>query len=151
MSERTRSADAPDLDVAVTGASADDERKLRAISRIWVDSYLCGDLERFVALMHDDIVVMAQDEPTIRGKKAAREFFASRVGTPGVSFHDTLHEIRVHGDWAVFLGDFVFERAAQPDGTPARRRHGRYFVLYEKTATGEWKMLRDMDNALPAT
>ncbi len=56
----------------------------------------------------------------------------------------------MHGDWAYFLGDFVFESDGDP-GQAAFRHVGRYFVLYEKTSTGEWKMLRDMDNAMPAT
>ena len=136
--------------VEIFGASEEDAERLDAISRVWTESYLSGDLDRFIDLMRDDVVIMAEGQPTVRGKEAARAFFAPRVGRPDIRFHDTLHEIRVHGDWAYFLGDFVFESLQEGQDADGFRHRGRYFVLYARDENGDWKMFRDMDNALPA-
>ena len=144
----SRSGSQPADPVEVVGGTAEDAEALRRISARWIDTYLAGDIDGFMALVADDIVVMAEDQPTQVGKAAARAFFSQRVGRPGVRFIDDLKEIRVEGQWAYFRGDFVFEMAAG-NGQPARRHSGRYFVLYEKGQDGQWRMIRDMDNGRP--
>ena len=139
----------PDDAVNVVGGTPEDAEALRRISATWIDTYLAGDIDGFMELVADDIVVMAEHQPTQVGKAAAREFFAERVGRPGVRFIDDLKEIRVEGRWAYFRGDFVFE-LTDADGQSTQRHLGRYFVLYEKGDDGAWRMIRDMDNARPA-
>ncbi|MEM9302049.1 MAG: DUF4440 domain-containing protein [Pseudomonadota bacterium] len=133
----------------VVGASAEDADKLKAIYATWMESYNAGDLESFMGLLHDDVIVMAENQPTVAGKAAARAYFAARVGRPGVTFIDELLEIRVNGSWAYFRGDFTFESAPTETGGETHRARGRYLVLYEKGDDGEWRMLRDIDNGLP--
>lgn len=137
--------------VDISGGSEEDRAALVAISEDWVEAYGNGDIELMMSLMHADAMVMAENQPTVRGYDAVRAYFAPRVGAPGITFTDDLQEIRIEGDWAFVRGEFVLEVAArEPDGQPFKRK-GRYFVLYEKNDQGEWKMLRDIDNAAPLT
>lgn len=133
----------------ISGGTAEDRARLQEIARDWVDNYLEGDLEGMMALMHEDAMIMAANSPTVRGTEAVRDYLATRVGQPGVAFEDDLQEIRINGNWAFVRGDFHL--AVTPDGAPEPvfRRHGRYLVIYEKTGSGNWKMLRDMDNSVP--
>ncbi len=101
-----------------------------------------------MALMHADAMVMPHRQATSRGTAAVRDYFATRIGRPGVQFVDNLQEIRINGTWAYVLGSFEIEiAAANPEDAPITHR-GRYLVLYEKV-DGDWKMLRDMDNLAP--
>lgn len=133
----------------IRGGTAEDRDQLRAIARAWVDNYLSGDLEGMMSLMHEDAMIMAANSETVRGTDAVRAYLATRVGQPGVDFEDDLQEIRINGNWAFVRGDF--QLAVTPEGAPEPvfRRHGRYLVIYEKNAEGEWLMLRDMDNSVP--
>lgn len=135
-------------DVEVTGGSEHDRERMLAISSEWLDAYSNGDLDGIMALMHDDAVVMPHNQATSRGLAEIRDYFATRIGRPDVTFRDDLQEIRINGDWAYVLGAFELEvPAAGADQTPYVHR-GRYFVLYERVGE-DWKMLRDIDNAAP--
>jgi len=133
----------------ISGGTEADRERLQEISKQWIDAYVGGDLDGLMALMHEDAIVMAQGSPTVRGLDAVRAYFAPRIGSPGVTFTDDLQEIRISGDWAFVRGDFQLEVAPREEGGEPWRRNGRYFVLYEKTAGGDWKMLRDIDNDAP--
>ena len=132
----------------ISGGTAADRERMAEISREWLDAYAAGDLDALMAIMHDDAIVMPHAQATSRGLDEVREYFATRIGRPGVSFHDNLQEIRINGDWAYVMGTFSLEiAAADPNAAPFVHA-GRYLVLYEKV-DGDWKMLRDMDNAAP--
>ena len=118
------------------------------ISKDWLNAYAAGDLDGIMAIMHDDAMVMPHNQATTRGTEAVRNYFAGRIGRPGVKFVDNLQEIRINGDWAYVLGTFKLEIASRDAGKPPFVHNGRYLVLYEKVGD-DWKMLRDMDNADP--
>ena len=61
----------------------------------------------------------------------------------------TIFERQTTSDWAYLRGSFLLEVAPWEEGKPGFKRNGRYFVLYERNAEGEWKMLRDIDNTAP--
>ena len=135
--------------VDISGGSEADRDRMQEIAKAWVDNYLSGDLDGMMNLMHEDAMIMAANSPTVRGHEAVREYLSTRVGQPGVEFEDNLQEIRIQGDWAFVRGDFHLVVTPPGAPEPVFRRHGRYLVIYEKTAQGEWLMLRDMDNSVP--
>lgn len=134
--------------VEISGGTAEDRQRMAAISAEWINAYTTGDLDALMAIMHEDAIVMPHNQPTTRGTAAVREFFSGRIGRPGVEFIDNLQEIRINGTWAYVLGTFAVNIDIGPDKPPISH-NGRYLVLYEKV-DGDWKMLRDMDNADPA-
>ncbi len=133
----------------ITGGTAEDREQMAAVAATWVETYLSGDLDGFMGIMHDEAIVMPHNVATITGFDAVREYFATRVGNPGVSMEDNLEEIRINGTWAIVRGHFkVTINTGDPENPFVH--HGRYLVVYEKTADG-WKMFRDMDNANPVS
>ncbi|MDX1515881.1 MAG: DUF4440 domain-containing protein [Woeseiaceae bacterium] len=134
--------------VDVSGGSAADRARMLEISEQWLAAYASGDLDALMAIMHRDAMVMPHNQPTSRGTDEVRDYFRTRIGRPGVEFVDDLAEIRINGDWAYVLGAFSLRVDRGPE-QPPYVHHGRYLVLYEKV-DGDWKMLRDMDNAVPA-
>lgn len=135
--------------VDISGGTEQDRQRMVEIAQQWVSNYLDGDLDSMMTLMDEDAMIMAEGQATVRGTEAVRAFLATRVGQPGVRFHDDLQEIRIKGDWAFVRGAFALEVAPREEGQEPYRRKGRYLVLYEKNEAGEWLMLRDMDNAAP--
>ena len=135
--------------IDISGGSAEDQAALKTLSDEWVADYLSGDIDGLVAIVHKDAMIMSEKQPTVVGLDAIRAYFEARAGKPGVSFKDNIQEIRINGSWAFVRGDFLLEVAPWEEGKPGFKRHGRYFVLYEKSAAGEWKMLRDIDNDAP--
>jgi ketosteroid isomerase-like protein len=134
--------------VEIVGGTAQDRQRMEEISREWVEAYGRGDLDGIMSLMHPDSIVMPHNQPTSTGLDEVRAYFGSRIGRPGVSFVDKLEEIRINGTWAVVLGSFRVEVAAEEGADPVVVHNGRYLVLYEKV-DGDWLMLRDMDNLDP--
>ena len=137
------------LAVDISGGSEADRSRMQEIAKAWVDNYLSGDLDGMMSLMHEDAMIMAANSPTVHGLEAVRDYLSTRVGQPGVDFQDDLQEIRIQGNWAFVRGDFHLVVTPPGAPEPVFRRHGRYLVIYEKSAEGEWLMLRDMDNSVP--
>jgi ketosteroid isomerase-like protein len=135
--------------VEISGGSTQDQASLKAISDKWVADYIAGDIDGLVAILHEDAMILSQKQANVQGLDEIRTYFAARAGKPGVTFTDNIQEIRINGDWAFVRGEFLLEVAPWEEGKPGFKRNGRYFVLYEKNADGEWKMLRDMDNDAP--
>lgn len=145
----TALASSPLQALEVTGGTASDRERMLQIAHAWVDNYLSGDLDGMMGFMHEEAMIFADQQPTVSGKAAVRDYLSTRVGQPGVQFEDRLEEIRINGSWAFVRGDFLLEVTPPGSPEPVFRRHGRYLVIYEKSAGGEWKMLRDMDNSVP--
>ena len=121
----------------VIGRIAEDTRVFQKIYQTWVDGYTKRDLDTIVNILADDVIIMAENQPTVKGKAAAREFFASRIGRSGVSFADDIQEVRINGDWGYVYGNFNIETAAGKEGEKPYIHTGRYFVLYKKIG-GQW-------------
>lgn len=132
----------------VIGGSEADAVAFNKIYDTWVDGYVNGNLDGIVNILSEDVVIMAENQPTVKGKAAAREFFAPRVGRPGVSFTDDIQEVRINGDWGFVNGNFVIEIASKEAGKAPYVHSGRYFVLYRKE-NGKWLVFRDIDNKMP--
>lgn len=132
----------------IVGGTAEDRARMAEVSREWLDSYANGDLDRLMALMHPESIVMPHNQPTSTGLEEVRAFFATRIGRPGVNFVDNLEEIRINGSWALVLGSFSVEVSSEAGADPVVVHKGRYLVVYEKV-DGDWLMLRDMDNLDP--
>jgi uncharacterized protein (TIGR02246 family) len=132
------------------GGTASDYRELQDIATRWIEAYVQGDLQAFMEMFHEDAVVMPHNVPTHRGTKEIRDFFSKRFGGAKTKFTDNLQEVHVNGNWAFVSGTFTLEIDVQGPDTEPLFHFGRYFVLYERSNDG-WKILRDIDNLVPAS
>jgi ketosteroid isomerase-like protein len=131
------------------GGSTQDQQQVQQSFQTWLDDYISGDVDRMMAALTEDSVILPQGQPTVAGLDAIRPFLEASSGGTGVTIINDMQELRINGTWAFVRGDFTVEVASVTEGEPGFKRAGRYLVLYEKNAAGEWRLLRDMDNDAP--
>jgi ketosteroid isomerase-like protein len=100
-----------------------------------------GDAAGCAAFFTDDVILMAPDEPMIRGKKAFEEIYRSRMATSSGGTHSNeLVEFGVDGDLAYQIGTYAIEGANPPE-------KGKFLNVLKRQADGTWKVAVSMFNS----
>ena len=98
-------------------------------------------------VMADDVVLMVPNEPVQVGKAATAEFVTAMLAHQQSWFDRQIayvsDEIARHGDIASDRGTFSFTVTAKHDGRKTGAS-GKYFWLYTRGVTGDWKLSRAM-------
>lgn len=100
-----------------------------------------GDAAGCAAFFSEDIILMAPDQPMIRGRKAFEEIYRSRMDTSGGGTHsNALVEYGVEGDLAYQVGTYAIT------GTdPAEQ--GKFVNVLKRQADGTWKVAVSIFNS----
>ncbi len=119
--------------------SAADEAAIRDMTSDYTAAVAAGDLQRFLSVFSDDVVVMPPDHPTARGRDAftafVKPFFDEFTLLETISYD----EIRVAGDWAV--GTFTYSFTTTPKaGGASSRELGKGIWLFRRSGDGAWKI-----------
>jgi uncharacterized protein (TIGR02246 family) len=127
------------------GNRSADEAAIRAASREWSDAEAGKDLEKCLSFYAEDGKRFATGSPLIVGRDALRKEWAKYLSAPG-SFHWTTSTVEVagSGDLAYEIGVFVIktvDKNQQPTTI-----NGKYVLVWKKQASGEWKVVADIDN-----
>ncbi len=135
--------------------SAADEAAIRNMTSDYIAAVAAGDLQRFLSVFADDVVVMPPDHPTARGRDAfttfVKPFFDEFTLLETISYD----EIRVAGDWAV--GTFTYSFTTTPKaGGASSRELGKGIWLFRRSGGGTWKIThavwnRDQPSPPPVT
>jgi uncharacterized protein (TIGR02246 family) len=105
-----------------------------------------GDLEAWLSLFAEDIVLMPPNEPTVAGKDAVR---AENLPLfEGFDMRETLsaEEIEVAGDWAFAVTTFSFE-ATPKEGGETTTETGRIMWIMRRQPDGGWRAARVIWNS----
>ena len=132
------------------GSQEQDEAALRALSRDWRLAARAGDVERYMSLLTEDVVVLISRRPAVTGASAVRTFVKEFFRDYRISEESfTPVEIIVSGEWAFDRGtwDAQYEpltAAARADTsrwweTPST---GWYLLLARRQPDGSWKYAR---------
>lgn len=132
-----------------SGGTEQDSRQIQHLLETWLNAYVSGDVDAMMAMVNEDSMLLPQGQKSSAGIDAVRRHIEAGAGAAGVTLTNDTREIRINGTWAMAHGNFALEVAPAKDSEPPFRRTGRYLVLYEKNAAGEWFMLRDIDNDGP--
>ena len=106
------------------------------------------DLDRFLALLGDDVAVFPDQQPIVKGKPAARTLFAPFFDAkgPALSCEPLTAEVAASGDLAYTTGTYLVK------GTDAERSatrgHGKYVTVWRKRG-GRWRVAVDIGNGSP--
>jgi uncharacterized protein (TIGR02246 family) len=120
---------------------ADDEAKIRALTKEWVAAEAAKDLDKCVSFYADDGERMATGSPLIKGKEALRAEWSKYLATPGSFTWATAKvDIARSGEMAYETGTFEMKA---PDGKSTR---GKYVIVWRKQSNGTWKVVEDIDN-----
>ena len=151
------SAASPDLRVASPGAGARDvvrvraplggpslsraEAALRKLAQDWALACNTKQLDDLVDLYLPDAMVLRPNVPAVRGTAAIREFFFG-VLDAGMS------DVELDPLRSELFGDFGYEAGRCKSLVPVamgkrREERGKYLVMLNRQANGEWKIVAD--------
>ena len=117
------------------------ETALRKVTQDWALACNVKQLDDLVELYLSDATVLRPNVPAVRGAAAIREFFFGLLDA-GMS------EVEMDPLRVELFGDFGYEagrcKSLVPSAAGKRREErGKYLVLLNRQANGEWKILAD--------
>jgi len=93
-----------------------------------------GDAAGCAAFFTDDVILIAPDQPIIRGREAFEELYRSRIAnSTGGTHTNELVDYGVEGDMAYQIGSFAVE-----DVTPSEQ--GKFVNVLKRQPDGSWKV-----------
>jgi ketosteroid isomerase-like protein len=100
-----------------------------------------GDAAGCAAFFAEDVILLAPDQPMIRGKRAFEELYQSRMDkTSGGTHSNKLVEYGVEGDLAYQVGTFAIT------GTNSSEQ-GKFVNILRRQADGTWKVTVSIFNS----
>ena len=131
--------------IALPVLAADDAGRIRAGTKLWVESFNAGNAGAAVALYSEDAVLMPPGAPMAHGTAAIKEAIAKEIAGAkkgGVAFAlGTLDDVSVSGDMAWHSGAyFVLDKSGKPVEA------GKYLEAWERK-NGKWRIVRDIWNS----
>lgn len=97
-----------------------------------------GDLEGYLALFTDDVVLMPPNEPIVVGKDAMRAIVEELFEAFTIDETGTQDEIVIAGDWAFERGTFTQVLTPKAEGE-ALELAGSYIMLHRRQPDGSWQ------------
>jgi uncharacterized protein (TIGR02246 family) len=104
-----------------------------------------GDAEAEVGRFTEDGIYMWPDAPSIKGRKALREWFERRFEHVEARIESNTEELVVCGDWAFERGTSVV-RIRQKNSSRIDTVHGKYINILRRQEDGSWKIARRIRN-----
>ena len=106
-----------------------------------------GDVDAFMALTTEDVVLMPPGGSTLSGREAARPLMEDFFGAFDIRIETlSLEEIVVAGNWALVRDTYV-SRLTPKSGGDAARARGKNIWIFRRQAGGLWKVARNMWNS----
>lgn len=122
----------------------DDRDHIREFYSRWFAAMEAGDVDGFLALVTDDIVLKGPASPAIHGKESLRrslEAFHARF-TERVDY--SVEEVGIADDWAFARIREEIELRAKPNGDPLKL-HGMHLGILRRESEG-WRIARDVSS-----
>lgn len=113
------------------------------------DAYNNGNVERLLSVFADEgFTDMSEGTPSLYGeaaREALREYATELFPKYSVRLAVIVNDIVVRGDTAYDYGWHEFTLTPKDGGETLRKRH-RYLEVWQKDASGEWKISFFMNN-----
>lgn len=132
-------------------ATTDEKTKVRQLVADIVEAVNTQDMERFLSLHTDSVVIMKDNQPNAVGKKAVEAVITPLFEAMKQPQHQARLELKIKtlqivGEWAFGSGDFAFVKvlpnAAEPQGFDsfsfiARRQSNGTWLRSHLSTTGK--------------
>lgn len=105
-----------------------------------------GDLERRMATMADDAIIMAPDRPPIVGKEEIRRLSSNYQASFEEKCVLAYDEVEMAGNWGFVRATVTATRTAKAGGRVDRLSLKNLWIV-RRQADGEWKFWRIMFNS----
>ena len=107
------------------------------------EAYYHADADTISRLYTEDAELLVPEVPVFRGRAAIAQAWKRMLGSGGHGVRVDITEVQEAGDWAYEVGRFTVSAG---DGSVLNA--GKYIVIWKRNATGEWKIHRDIFNAV---
>jgi uncharacterized protein (TIGR02246 family) len=124
-----------------------DENTIRKTIDEWIAATKEGNSDKLASILDDDVLFVTAGRPPF-GKK---EFFSGDSGKPPYRFESRVqvHEVKVHGDWALTRVELDIEMMATKDAQ-LMKLTGPTMSVWRKTPEGRWVIWRDANMVAPS-
>jgi ketosteroid isomerase-like protein len=124
-------------------------QKVRKNLDTWLTAFNAHDLETLFSLYDPESIYANAGAPLMQGIDEIEQWYAEAFQSiEGTLLHQE-EAAFIDGNIAMLLGAYYFrppEGVTPPDGAHLT---GRVSLVYRRNASGEWKLLFDMDNTPP--
>jgi len=125
----------------VSGSGASQPKTDRALDRLanaFAEAFNAKDATKVASFYAEDAIVMAPDQPMVRGRSDIEAYYARGFRSEISGFHVAPMESAIVGAYAFEVGTSTLtERRGASDG--------KYIVIYRRVR-GEWKIAYDIFN-----
>jgi uncharacterized protein (TIGR02246 family) len=113
----------------------------------YVAAWKAANAIKLAELYTDNALVLYPNQPAVMGRSAIVNYFKGFFAEfPQNEFELTSAEIEIAGPWAFDRGAYRWKGVPRAGGKPVEDS-GKYLVILQRQASGEWKVARDMDNS----
>lgn len=123
--------------------------KVRQNLKTWLNAFNAKDIGTLSTLYDPESLYANAGAPLMRGIDEIRPWYEQAFKSIEGILQYREEAAFVEGNMAMLLGAYYFR---PPEGaTPPAEAHltGRVSLIYRRNASGEWKLLFDMDNTPP--
>ena len=127
-------------------ATPDDVDAIKKVGEEFFAATNAGDLDRRMATMAYDAIIMPPDRPTIVGKKEIRRLsqdYQAKFQEKCILAYD---EVETAGDWGFVRSTVTATRTAKSDGGVEKVSLKNLWIV-KRQADGEWKFWRIIFNS----
>lgn len=120
------------------------------IDERYVAPFKAGDTRTWLTLFSPDAAALHNRVPAFVGRDAIANFGEIVAGTFDVlEMQVAVEEVDTSGQWAFTRGSYVSHLAERESGAsaPWGREEGKFFMLWECSASNEWRIRIDMGNS----
>ncbi|MCU0251713.1 MAG: SgcJ/EcaC family oxidoreductase [Vicinamibacterales bacterium] len=120
---------------------------LNAAREGFMKGYEAGDAEAIGNLYTKDAISESNNQPSLKGRDAIVASLKGMFEQVTVKTVLTAEDTKTLGNVGVDTGRYAVIVTPKAGATPYTNE-GRYMVVYVKDADGQWRVWRDMDNAI---
>ena len=120
---------------------ASDEREIRTVHSIWIDSVNAGDLARLLTLVAEDVVFLAPGQAP-SGREGFSSNFTAAHQQMRICCTSELEEVVIVGEVACTRSRDALSVTLRA-GEKAAQFAGHRMTLYRKQRDGRWLLSRD--------
>lgn len=103
-----------------------------------------GDVKAVAVMYTEDAIALPPDADIVRGRAAIEMLWTDAMASGIKSITFTVLAVQSGGNLAVETGRATL--GVQPAGQPVTTQAGKYVVVWQRGADGQWRLLRDIWN-----
>ncbi len=104
-----------------------------------------GDLDGFMTLLSENVVLMPPNEPAIIGKKAVHIYMRNVFANYTFNWNETLEDIKISND-LIYVRTSFDDSWSSISGDESGKEQGKNIYIYQKLDDGKWKIISDVWN-----